>query len=73
LLGPCDDISTFVSNGYLVRAPDIAYTIGEPGPSAIGSVLSAADAVTAKRFVDGDSLSFGQFIWRQRIFRAEAS
>jgi len=36
------NIAWFVSNGYLVFAPDIDYRSGAPGPSALNSIGSAA-------------------------------
>ncbi len=45
---PMDSASTsayYVSNGYLVLTPDIVYTIGYPGQSALKCVLAGVNAV----------------------------
>ena len=39
------NISYYVSNGYLVFTPDIAYTVGYPGQSALKCVLPGIQAV----------------------------
>jgi hypothetical protein len=39
------NISYYVSNGYLVLTPDIVYTTGYPGQSALKCVLPAIQAV----------------------------
>ena len=41
-----------MSNGYLVLTPDIVYTTGHPGQSALKCVLPAIQAVVEKGFVD---------------------
>jgi dipeptidyl aminopeptidase/acylaminoacyl peptidase len=69
LPGPSDariNIPFFVSNGYLVFVPDIHYKIGEPGRSALSSILSAAMHLKTKRWIDAKSMgihghSFGGF------------
>jgi dipeptidyl aminopeptidase/acylaminoacyl peptidase len=52
--GPSDvlNIPYFVSNGYVVFVPDIHYTIGEPGESALRSVTSAARYLSKYSWVD---------------------
>ncbi|TPG63803.1 prolyl oligopeptidase family serine peptidase [Hymenobacter nivis] len=47
------DIALFASNGYLVFTPDISYTIGEPGPSAVEFVNSGVEALKKNAWVDG--------------------
>ena len=42
----------YVSNGYLVYMPDIVYTIGYPGQSALKCVLPGIQAVVDKGFVN---------------------
>ena len=44
--------SYYASNGYLILEPDIVYTIGHPGQSALKCVLPAIQAVVDKDFVD---------------------
>lgn len=57
------NIACYVSNGYLVLTPDIAYTIGYPGPSALKAVLPAIDAVVALRFVDENAIGIQGHSW----------
>ena len=40
------NISYYVSNGYLVFTPDIVYTTGYPGQSALKCVLGGVNAVS---------------------------
>src|SRR5262249_47047120 len=42
----------YASNGYLVLMPDIAYTVGSPGQSALKCVLPAIQAVVDKGIVE---------------------
>jgi len=53
----------YTSNGYLVMLADIAYTTGEPGPSALDAVNSALDTVIARGFVDEDALGIQGSSW----------
>ncbi|HZQ92122.1 MAG TPA: prolyl oligopeptidase family serine peptidase [Terriglobales bacterium] len=53
----------FVSNGYLVLMPDIVYTIGQPGQSALKCVLPAIDAVVARGFVDEKAIGIQGHSW----------
>lgn len=53
----------YTSNGYLVMLADIAYTTGEPGPSALDAINSALDAVVAQGFVDEDALGIQGSSW----------
>jgi dipeptidyl aminopeptidase/acylaminoacyl peptidase len=46
------DIASFVSNGYLVLTPDIHYKQGEPGNSALQSILSASKLLSKRAWVD---------------------
>jgi dipeptidyl aminopeptidase/acylaminoacyl peptidase len=60
------NIPFFVSRGYLVFVPDIYYRIGHPGESAYNSVISAANYLKTKIWVDPNKLglqghSFGGF------------
>ncbi|GAC1588711.1 MAG: hypothetical protein NVS3B28_14230 [Candidatus Velthaea sp.] len=45
-------LSRYVSNGYVVLLPDVVYTRGHPGKSALASISAAIDAVTKRGFVD---------------------
>lgn len=55
--------SYYVSNGYLVLEPDIVYTIGQPGQSALKCVLPAIDAVIAAGFVDEKAVGIQGHSW----------
>ena len=46
--GTSINIAYYVSNGYLVLTPDIVYTTGHPGQSALKCVLPAIQAVVDK-------------------------
>lgn len=53
----------YTSNGYIILTPDIVYTEGEPGPSALKSVLPAVDALVAQGFVDEDAIGIQGHSW----------
>ncbi len=53
----------YVSNGYLVYMPDIVYTIGYPGPSALKCVLPAVQAVVDKGYVDENAIGIQGHSW----------
>jgi dienelactone hydrolase len=53
----------YVSNGYLVYMPDIVYTIGYPGQSALKCVLPAVQAVVDKGFVDEKAIGIQGHSW----------
>lgn len=57
------NISFFVSNGYLVFAPDIRYEIGYPGQSAEEYVNSGMEALKAQPWVDGEHLAVQGQSW----------
>ena len=77
------NIPCFVSNGYLVFVPDIQYKDGYPGKSALDAVVSAAQFLAKKPFVDKlhmglNGFSFGGFetnyiVSHTRLFAAAAS
>lgn len=77
------NIPFFVSQGYLVFCPDIYYTIGEPGESAYNYVISAAEMISRKAWVNKEKIgiqghSFGGYevnylITRTNLFAAAAS
>lgn len=63
--GPID-VPWFVSRGYLVFTPDIHYSIGNTGESALDGVMSALDRIIQEPFVDSQKIgiqghSFGAF------------
>ncbi len=53
----------FASNGYLVFMPDIVYTIGWPGQSALKCVLAGVEAVAARGFVDEQAIGIQGHSW----------
>jgi dipeptidyl aminopeptidase/acylaminoacyl peptidase len=53
----------YVSNGYLVFEPDIAYTTGYPGPSAFKSVVPGVQALLDSGFVDPNGLGIQGQSW----------
>jgi dipeptidyl aminopeptidase/acylaminoacyl peptidase len=53
----------YVSNGYLVFMPDIVYTIGYPGQSALKCVLPAIQAVVDKGIVDEKAIGIQGHSW----------
>jgi dipeptidyl aminopeptidase/acylaminoacyl peptidase len=60
------NIAWYVSNGYLVFTPDIDFIIGKPGESFYKSVVSAAEYLKKKSWVDASRMglqgfSFGGF------------
>jgi dipeptidyl aminopeptidase/acylaminoacyl peptidase len=57
------NISYYVSNGYLVLTPDIVYTTGYPGQSALKCVLPAVQAVVDKGFVDEKAIGIQGHSW----------
>lgn len=61
--GTSINIPYYVSNGYLVLTPDIAYTIGYPGQSALKCVLPAIEAISAKGFVDQNAIGIQGHSW----------
>ena len=57
------NISFYVSRGYLVLTPDIVYTVGYPGQSALKCVLPAVEAVVDKGFVDEKAIGIQGHSW----------
>jgi dipeptidyl aminopeptidase/acylaminoacyl peptidase len=53
----------YVSNGYLIFMPDIVYTTGYPGPSALKCVLPGIQAVVDKGFVDENAIGIQGHSW----------
>ena len=62
---PMDSINIpyYVSNGYLVFTPDIVYTIGYPGQSALKCVLGGVDAMVNRGFVDEANIGIQGHSW----------
>ncbi len=57
------NLSLYVSNGYLVLTPDIVYTVGNPGQSALKCVLPAVQAVVDKGYVDEKAIGIQGHSW----------
>jgi dipeptidyl aminopeptidase/acylaminoacyl peptidase len=57
------NITYYVSNGYLVLTPDIVYTVGYPGQSALKCVLPAVQAVVDKGFVNENAIGIQGHSW----------
>ena len=53
----------YASNGYLVLMPDIAYTVGQPGQSALKCVLPAVGAVVERGCVDEKAIGIHGHSW----------
>jgi dienelactone hydrolase len=57
------NIIDYTSNGYLVFMPNIRYTIGNPGESAVNYVVSGTKAVIDKGFVDENRIGIQGQSW----------
>ncbi len=57
------NISFFVSNGYIVFAPDIHYEIGHPGRSAEEYVNSGMQELKNQPWIDGDKMGIQGQSW----------
>ena len=55
--------TVYASNGYLVFFPDIAYTTGFPGQSALKSILPGVQAISARGFVDEQRVGIAGQSW----------
>ena len=61
--GTSPDLLRYVSNGYVVLYPDVAYRTGHPGQSALGCILPAIDAVTKRGFIDEKRIGVAGHSW----------
>lgn len=57
------NFSYYVSNGYLIMTPDIVYTIGYPGDSALKCVLAAVQEMVDRGFVDEKRIGIQGHSW----------
>jgi dipeptidyl aminopeptidase/acylaminoacyl peptidase len=57
------NLSYYTSNGYLVFTPDIVYTTGFPGQSALKCVLPGVQAIVDKGFVYEDAIGIQGHSW----------
>jgi dipeptidyl aminopeptidase/acylaminoacyl peptidase len=55
--------SYYASNGYLVLMPDIVYTVGHPGQSALKCVLPAVQAVADQGILDEGAIGIQGHSW----------
>lgn len=53
----------YASQGYLVFEPDIAYTTGYPGQSALHSIVPGVQSLIARGFVDPDAVASAGQSW----------
>lgn len=56
-------MATYASNGYLVLQPDIVYTMGEPGSSALDALTSAVQAVIDAGYADPERIGLQGHSW----------
>jgi dipeptidyl aminopeptidase/acylaminoacyl peptidase len=61
--GTSVNASYYVSNGYLMLKPDIVYTIGQPGQSALKAVLPAIQEVVDQGYVDESAIGIQGHSW----------
>jgi len=57
------NFSYYVSNGYIILTPDIVYTTGHPGQSALKCVLPAVQALVDKGFIDEQAIGIQGHSW----------
>ena len=57
------NIPFFVSRGYLVFAPDIVYTKGHPGKDAYNYIVSGAQALSKRKWVDAKNIGIQGQSW----------
>jgi dipeptidyl aminopeptidase/acylaminoacyl peptidase len=57
------NIPFFVSRGYIVFAPDIAYTTGHPGNDAYNYIVSGVRALVKQGYVDSSKLGLQGQSW----------
>lgn len=57
------NIPYFVSNGYIVFNPDIYYTTGHPGQSAMRSIMPGVDMLCQYPWVDSENMAIQGQSW----------
>jgi acetyl esterase/lipase len=57
------NFSQYTSDGYVVITPDIVYSTGQPGHSALKCVLAAVQAVEDKGFIDPARIGIAGHSW----------
>jgi dipeptidyl aminopeptidase/acylaminoacyl peptidase len=53
----------YVSNGYVVFVPDVAYRIGHPGESALQCILPGIDSIVKRGFIDPAHIGIAGHSW----------
>jgi dipeptidyl aminopeptidase/acylaminoacyl peptidase len=61
--GSSVNVTTYVSNGYLVFEPDITYDMGHPGQSAVKSIVPGVQMLLARGYVDPRGLGLQGHSW----------
>ncbi len=62
-VGTSINVTRYVSNGYVVLRPDIAYDTGYPGESAEKCVIPAVNTVVAMGFIDPKRIGIQGHSW----------
>lgn len=57
------NVAYFVSNGYLVFIPDIAYQIGHPGKSALDCIVPGVEKICENPWADRDNVAIQGQSW----------
>ena len=57
------DLVRYVSNGYVVFVPDVAYRVGHPGESALDCILPGIDSIVKRGFVDPARIGIAGHSW----------
>lgn len=57
------NIPYFVSNGYLVFVPDIHYTIGHPGESALDCIVPGVKKICENKWADAENIGIDGQSW----------
>ena len=61
--GTSPNLLRYVSNGYVVLLPDVAYVNGHPGMSALNCILPAIDSVVKRGFIDNTRVGIAGHSW----------
>ncbi len=57
------NVPYFVSNGYIVFIPDIYYTVGHPGQSAMKSIMPGVDMLCKNSWIDAENMAIQGQSW----------
>ena len=61
--GTSPNLLRYVSNGYVVMVPDIAYGTGHPGQDGLHAVNAAIDTIVARGYVDPKHIGIAGHSW----------